>query len=89
MKIRFYLSLRAVLSVNIQSLSSKFSGFYEFISQVKQKNIVFDIIALQELWSLPDPDKFFIPGYQRIIFKSRNKTRGGGVGFYVKQGQID
>ena len=54
--------------------------------RLSKKNIVFDIIALQELWSLPDPDKFFISGYQKIIFKSRNKTRGGGVGFYVKQG---
>ena len=58
-----------LLSDNIQS---KFSGFCEFISQVKKKNIVFNIIAIQEIWFLTDPDKFYIPGYQKFIFKSRN-----------------
>ena len=75
-----------LLSANIQSLSSKFSGLCDFIHQLRLKNVAFDVVALQEIWSLPDPDKFIIPGYQRILFKTRKNYRGGGVGFFIKNG---
>ena len=28
----------------------------------------------------------YIPGFQRLIFKSRSLNRGGGIGFYVRSG---
>ena len=28
----------------------------------------------------------YIPGFQRLIFKSRSLSRGGGIGFYVRSG---
>jgi len=75
-----------LLSANIQSLSSKFSKPVEFISMLKSKNIILDLIALQEIWNVTDPNLFNIPGYQKIVIKTRLNSRGGGVGFYVKEG---
>jgi hypothetical protein len=54
------------------------------------KNPLFLSLNIQNLQS-----KFFelstfttldIPGFQRLIFKSRSLNRGGGVGFYVRSG---
>ena len=75
-----------LLSANIQSLFSKFSKLVEFISMLKSKNIILDLIALQEIWNVSDPNLFNIPGYQKIVIKTRLNSRGGGVGFYVKEG---
>ena len=27
-----------------------------------------------------------LPGYQPLVFKSRSNSKGGGVGFYIKEG---
>jgi exonuclease III len=74
------------LSVNIQSLQSKFNEFSEFISQITIKKCKPDIIALQELWTINDADVLSLKGYHQLIFKSRSpKTQGGGVGFYISE----
>ena len=45
------------------------------------------IINLQEVWSIgSNIDSLDIPGFQRLIFKSRSINRGGGVGFNVRSG---
>jgi len=47
--------------------------------------LFFDVIALQELWSLHDPDMFQIEGYN-FIYKSRKTgVQGGGVGIYIRK----
>ena len=74
------------LSLNIQSLAAKFDDFCEFIQEFSNKNFYFDIIPLQEVWKIHDPDVFRIDGYQELVFKSRLNIQGGGVGFYIKDG---
>ncbi len=45
------------------------------------------MFALQETWNIKYPDLLDIPGYQHVIFTSRNNNNnGGGVGFYVRNG---
>ena len=75
-----------ILNANIQSLPSKFSELKDMLLQLQENNIMFDIIALQEIWSISDPEHFNLPGYQTLIYKTRSMSRGGGVGFYVRQG---
>ena len=43
------------------------------------------LIALQEIWNLIDPNTISIPNFN-FVYKKRSKFRGGGVGFYIKQG---
>ena len=43
------------------------------------------LIALQETWNIPNLNLVNIPNFN-LIFKKRAKFRGGGVGFYLKQG---
>jgi hypothetical protein len=37
------------------------------------------------VWKIPYPDALDIPGYQRLIFKSRSRGNGGGVGLYIRE----
>jgi hypothetical protein len=39
-------------------------------------------IALQEIWSVPFPEQAAIDGFN-LVLKTRSKSRGGGVGFYI------
>ena len=73
-----------VISLNIQSLQSKFNDLVAFISNLNSKNIFIDVIALQETWAVPYPEAVSIPGYQKIVLNCREISRGGGVGFYVR-----
>jgi hypothetical protein len=51
------------------------------------KGVNVEIIALQEIWSIDNPDLLVIPGFHPLIFKQRAGMRGGGVGFFIKKEQ--
>jgi len=75
----------SILTLNIQSISSKFQEFSELIELLGNHNCSPDIICLQELWQFPTFANFTLPGYNALEFKLRgNNTQGGGVGIYVK-----
>ena len=48
--------------------------------------IPIDIIALQETWTIKYPTLLNIPGYQPLIYCNRTKGRGGGIGYYIRNG---
>jgi hypothetical protein len=73
------------LSINIQSLNSKFECFSNFIADLLSKQINVEVIAIQECWNIEYADLLQIPGYHPFIFKQREGVRGGGVGFYIKE----
>ena len=71
----------SIMSLNIQSLSSKFSEFLEFINLLSSSDCAPDVICLQELWQFPVYANFTLPGYNSLEYKLRNpNTQGGGVG---------
>ena len=76
----------SILSLNIQSLSSKYTEFFDLIVLLTKHNCSPEIICLQEIWQIPDPSIFSLPGYQPLIFKCRATLQGGGVAIYVKNG---
>ena len=76
----------SLLSLNIQSLPSKFTEFFDLITLMTKSNCNPDILCLQEIWKISDPLPFSIPGYQPLIFTSRQNSQGGGVGIYLKNG---
>jgi hypothetical protein len=69
------------ISLNIQSLNSKFEQLKEQILNLVNSNVKIDVISLQETWELRYPDTLKIPGFQEIIFKSRLGMRGGGMDY--------
>jgi exonuclease III len=73
------------ISLNIQSLQSKFKQLCNEILELEEKNVCIDVIALQEVWDARYPELFLIPGYKPLICKTRHGMRGGGVGFFVKE----
>ena len=73
-----------LMSLNIQSLAAKFNEFSDLINYMMTQNKAPDIICLQELWKITDPDQFELDVYQPLIFNTRCNTRGGGVGIYIK-----
>ena len=74
------------ININIQSLLSKYEKLKNLILSITNKGIVIDIIAIQETWSIKYPHLLGIPGFQPLVFANRSKGRGGGVGFYVRNG---
>ena len=76
----------SVLSINIQSLQSKFNNFSTFINSLLVNKCAPDIICIQELWQIPGSDYFILDGYHPLVYKLRHSsTQGGGVGIYVKK----
>ena len=74
----------SILSLNIQSLSAKFSDLKELIYILSCSNCSPDIICLQEIWQINSEADFSIPGYSNLVYKTRsNNVQGGGVGIYV------
>ena len=74
----------SVLSWNIQSLPSKFSEFKDSLDFYLSTGFQFDIIALQEIWTIHDEDLMKIDGYN-FVFKQRTNGTGGGVGIYIQE----
>jgi len=81
-----FASCPVFLSLNVQSLNSKFDALNLLISNLKNQDINIEIIALQEIWEIQYPELLKIQGFQQIIFKKRRDMRGGGVGFFIKNG---
>jgi hypothetical protein len=76
-----------ILSMKIQSLQSKFNDLKLFIYDLNTHNIKIDAIVLQETWNIKYPDFLILPGFQQIVYHTRNNNNnGGGVGIYVHEG---
>jgi hypothetical protein len=67
-----------IMSLNVQSLPSKFSELNDLIETCSSKNFLPDIILLQEIWQVTDPNIFSLNHYQPLIFKCRSSCQGGG-----------
>ena len=73
----------SLLSLNVQSLHSKYNQFKEFHDQLSENKCNFSIMALQEVFSIVDADIFQLENYHSIQFKTRTLSKGGGVAFYI------
>ena len=75
-----------VLSVNIQSLQSKFNDLQALISSLLVNKCAPDLICLQEIWRIPGSEFFNLDGYHPLEYLSRQfNVQGGGVGIFVKK----
>jgi len=67
-----------IMSLNIQSLQSKFANLKQFVCEVLDSNICLDMIVIQETWNVNHPELLEIPEFQKVIFETRKDFRGGG-----------
>jgi len=72
------------LSLNVQSLPSKYEQLKSLICSLMQCGVPIYAIALQEIWNIPHLDDLALPGFNLIV-NMRKKSRGGGVGFYIRE----
>ena len=67
------------MSINLQSINSKFGDLCELVSTLASNDSDPDVICLQELWQFPADADFSLPGYHKLIYKlRRNNVQGGG-----------
>ena len=74
----------SLMSINIQSLTAKFSELSQMIYVMSQSNTHPDIICLRELWQFPDNLLFDLPGYHPLVYNLRKNAQGGGVGIFIR-----
>jgi hypothetical protein len=67
-----------IMSLNVQSLSAKFSELKDLLDHCYILNFLPDVILLQEIWQISDPNIFSLNHYQPLIFKCRMHNQGGG-----------
>ncbi len=72
------------ISINVQSLNSKHTNLNDLVCELINRGVSIEVIALQEIWSISNPESLDIMGFHPLIFKQRVGMRGGGVGFYIK-----
>jgi len=72
-----------IISINIQSLASKYTKLNAFIQNFNTNNLPV-VILIQELWHIEDPNLFNLQGYHGLLARTR-KGRGGGVGIYIRK----
>jgi hypothetical protein len=65
---------------------SKHESLKSFAVNLLSKQVPVDVIALQEIWSIIYIELVHIPGFQPLTYSSRAGMRGGGVGFYIRDG---
>jgi len=70
-----------LLSIIIQSLNSKFDSLKAFVCAAQCAEVPVDLIILQETWEIKHPDKLMLPGFQRIVHRTRQGGRGGEWGY--------
>jgi hypothetical protein len=73
-----------ILSINIQSLQSKYEQLCIEINELLSKKVEIDAIVLQETWNILHPELLNIKGFKPLLYRNRRGMRGGGVGFYIK-----
>ena len=74
-----------ILSLNVRSLNNKFNEINSLISELLSKNINIMALAMQEIWQIHHPDLLKIKGFT-LYTAERKFGRGGGVGFYIRNG---
>ena len=73
-----------VLSTNIQSINYKFNELEAFIEELSSNNFKFNVICLQETWTLENDDlsQFSLHGYD-CIAQGKTCSKSGGLIVYV------
>jgi hypothetical protein len=74
------------ININVQSLNAKYNKLNDTVTRLLQNKVPVQIIALQETWNIKYPNLLELPGFQKLVFKNRSIGRGGGVGFYIRNG---
>ena len=68
-----------VISQNLRSLNKSFALLKQLIGNREP-----EILCAQEIWQ--PKGTFRLDGYQKPIFSTREKKKGGGVGIWIKEG---
>ena len=73
-----------ILSLNIQSIRSKFDQLLVILSELYERRLAFSVICLQESWlnEHDDTSPFLIPGYS-LIHQGKICNQHGGLMTYV------
>ena len=73
-----------VLSLNIQSLPSKFEELKIFLDRIEKSGGNVSVLILQEIWDVSIPNLFFIKDFE-LFTNTRKTSKGGGVAIYCKK----
>ena len=79
-------SCTSYFHLNCRSLPANWESFRELISDVNNERFSYDFIGLSEVFKCENDDRLQLPGYQKLITRTRENNNRGGVGLFVKEG---
>jgi hypothetical protein len=82
---KFTLNSVSYFHLNCRSLSSNWESFYDLICDLHDENFSFDYIGVSEVFKCDKDLRLALPGFHKLITRSRNDDNHGGVGLFVKQ----
>ena len=71
--------------LNCRSLSSNWESFYDLICDLHDENFSFDYIGVSEVFKCDKDLRLVLPGFHKLITRSRVEDNHGGVGLFIKQ----
>ena len=65
-------------------MNSKFNEFEGFIDYLASKEVILDVICIQESFFIDNNTQFSLNGYD-LYFRNRSKNKRGGAAIFVKK----
>jgi len=75
----------SLFCINCQSLKANYNSLLNLLTDLQVHKTDFDVLALTEIFRIPDNMKFTIPGYHDLIYNTRDDSDDGrgGVGIFL------
>ena len=72
-------SFTSYFHINCRSLSADWQTLTDLLSEMHTDNFSFDFIGLSEVFNVERDQRLYLPGYQDIVYRTRDDGGGGGV----------
>ena len=78
-------SSNSYFHLNCRSLTANWESFKELINNLNNDTFSYDIIGTSEIFNCDKDNRLNLPGYQKLITRTRKSSNRGGVGFFIKE----
>ena len=71
--------------LNCRSLSSNWECFHDLLCDLHNEQFSFDFIGISEIFNCEKDSRLKLPGFHKLISRTRDDGNQGGVGLFIKK----